>query len=82
MSTGQVTPLSREERQDLRRLLEELSPLNHRIITAHFLLGESVEDIAAQHGLNKEVVRQRISRSLKQLRKTASKQEPRAGRVE
>jgi RNA polymerase sigma factor (sigma-70 family) len=69
-------PLSPEERADIRQLLERLTELNHRIVAARFLLGESVEEIAAQNGLSVEAVRQRISRSLALLRNSAAGSRP------
>ena len=66
-----ATPLSPEERADIRQLLERLTELNHRIVAARFLLGESVEEIAVQTGLSVEAVKKRIARSLEQLRDSA-----------
>ena len=71
-----ATPLSPEERADIRQLLERLTELNHRIVAARFLLGESVEEIAVQNGLSEEAVRQRISRSLTLLRNSAAGRRP------
>lgn len=82
LSKAQILPLSIEERVDLRQLLARLSPLNHKIITARFLLDESVEDISASCGLNEEAVRQRVSRSLKLLRRMASRPGPEADRTD
>ncbi|MBK7782851.1 MAG: sigma-70 family RNA polymerase sigma factor [Ardenticatenia bacterium] len=70
-------PLSPEERADIRQLLERLTKINHRIVAARFLLGESIEEIAVQNGLSEEAVRQRISRSLALLREMAGKERPR-----
>ena len=74
--------LTSEERADIRGLLDKLTSLNHRIVAARFLLGESTEKIAVQNGLSEEAVRQRISRSLKMLRKTASQPGPSDGHME
>ena len=67
-----ATPLSPEERADIRQLLERLTHLNHRIVAARFLLGEPVEVIAAQNGLSEEAVQKRIERSLEKLRDSAA----------
>ncbi len=67
-----ATPLSPDERADIRQLLERLTHLNHRIVAARFLLGESVEEIAAQNGLSVEAVQKRIERSLERLRESAA----------
>ena len=64
-----ATPLTPEEREDLRGALRTLTPLNCRIVTARFLLGDSVEEIAAQNGLSEEAVKKRISLSLEALRR-------------
>ena len=63
-----TTHLTPDERAEIRDLLERLTPLNHRIVAARFLLGETTEEIATQTGLSAEAVRQRISRSLALLR--------------
>ncbi len=73
---GQAHPLSPEEQVEIRDLLESLTELNHRIVAARFLLGESVEEIAAQTGLSEEAIRQRISRSLALLRNSAAGSRP------
>ena len=67
-----ATPLSPEERAEIRQLLERLTHLNHRIVAARFLLGESVEEIAVQTGLSEEAVQKRIERSLERLRESAA----------
>lgn len=67
-----IPPLSPEERADIRQLLERLTHLNHRIVAARFLLGESVEMIAAKTGLSVETVQKRIERSLERLRESAA----------
>lgn len=71
-----TTHLTPDERAEIRDLLEGLTPLNHRIIVARFLLGETVEEIATQTGLSVEAVRQRISRSLALLRNAAAGARP------
>lgn len=67
-----ATPLSPEERADIRQLLERLTHLNHRIVAARFLLGETVKEIAVQNGLSEEAVQKRIERSLERLRDLAA----------
>lgn len=78
---GRSTPLDIEEREDIRRLLDELTPLNHRIIAGRFLLGETDEEIAIHTGLERQAVRQRISRSLKILRRLAAEQGSSNGQI-
>lgn len=68
-----IPPLSPEERIDIRHLLEQLTHLNHRIVAARFLLGESVEEIAAKNGLSVEAVQKRIERSLERLSELVAK---------
>lgn len=74
LRSGQVNPLDIEEREDIRRLLDRLTPLNHRIVAGRFLLGETDEEFAIHTGLEPATVRQRISRSLKVLRRLAAEQ--------
>ena len=56
------------EKAEIRRLMEHLTPLNHRIVAARYLLGLTTEEIAAEMGLSSEAVQKRLRRSLKQLR--------------
>ncbi len=76
---GQAFPLTPEEKEDLRRLLAVLPNLSCRIITARFLLDESMEEITAQTGLSEEAIWKRIARSRRILRREASRLEPRTG---
>lgn len=76
---GQASPLTPEEKEDLRKLLAVLPSLSCRIITARFLLDESIEKITAQTGLSEEAIWKRIARSRRILRREASQPEPRAG---
>lgn len=59
------------EREEVRRLLEQLGPISHRIVAARYLLDLFTEEIAAELGLSPAAVRQRISRCLSQLRTEA-----------
>ena len=59
------------EREEVRRLLEQLGPLSHRIMAARYLLGLSTEEIAEELGLSPAAVRQRMSRCLTRLRTEA-----------
>jgi len=56
------------EREEVRRLLEQLGPVSHRIMGARYLLGLSTEEIAAELGLSPLAVRLRLSRSLARLK--------------
>ena len=56
------------EKVEIRRLMEYLTPLNHRIVAARYLLGLTTEEIAAEMRLSPLAVRLRLSRSLAQLR--------------
>lgn len=69
-----VEALSAEERVDLRRMLQTLTPLNCRMVTARFLLGDSLTMIAAQTGIGEDGVRKRIKRSLAVLLSQAAEQ--------
>lgn len=64
--------LTTEERIEIRQLLERLTHMNHRIVAARFLLGESAEEIAIQTGLSVVAVQKRIERSLERLRDSAA----------
>lgn len=69
----EATPkgLDPAEKAEIRRLMEQLTPLNHRIVAARFLLGLTTEEIAAQIGLNEEAVQKRLRRSLVKLQVVA-----------
>ena len=60
------------EKAEIRRLMEHLTPLNHRIVAARYLLGLTTEEIAAELGISPLAVRLRLSRSLVRLRARAS----------
>lgn len=59
------------EKAEIRRLMEHLTPLNHRIVAARYLLGLNPEEIAAELGLSPVAVRLRLSRSLGRLKSRA-----------
>ncbi len=60
------------EKAEIRRLMEHLTPLNHRIVAARYLLGLTTEEIAAEMGLSPATIRQRLARSLGRLRAKAA----------
>lgn len=59
------------EKAEIRRLMEQLTPLNHRIVAARFLLGLTTEEVAGEMGLRSEVVQKRLRRSLRKLQESA-----------
>jgi RNA polymerase sigma-70 factor (ECF subfamily) len=59
------------EREEVRRLLEQLGPVSHRIVAARYLLGYSTEEIATEMGMRVESVQKRLRRCLARLQVTA-----------
>lgn len=68
---GQAPGLDPGEREDVRRLLKQLTPLNHWIVATRYLLGASIEEIAQETGLSVKAVEKRVERSLAKLRQAA-----------
>ena len=66
-SAAATDGLDPAEKAEIRRLMEHLTPLNHRIVAARYLLGLTTEEIAAQIGLNEGAVQKRLRRSLVKL---------------
>ena len=73
-TTTKEAHLTHDERVTIQLLLVQLTPLNHRIVAARFLLGESIEEISERTGLAQEAVKKRILRSLENLRGLAGGQ--------
>lgn len=59
------------EKMEIRRLMECLTPLNHRIVAARYLLDLTTEEIAGEMGITPLAVRLRLSRSLARLKAKA-----------
>jgi len=63
--------VAKERDESLAAQLEELrkkNPLNYRLLVAHALEGQSLQDLAAETGLGENAISCRISRILKKLR--------------